>query len=492
MYKYGFLFFVSLWSTGIFAQSRLNGSFDYGVFKTTLGQPYVEAYYSIFGGTFGYSANQDGTYSGELEITLIATVDGQIKWFDKYNLSTGKVAPKDTAVISLLDSRRFSVPEGKFRFDMIIRDKQAPETNFIEYADSIQVYFPNGKPQVSTPVLVNKYQVSREENVFTKSGLDIYPNTTGFFAGEDSVMAFYTELYNTEDFFGEGERFLLFHQLKNYDTGAEVLSSQGLNVLQVKPVCGGVFPISLKNVPPGNYLLEVELRNKLNEPVTKVQRLLQRGGKVNELLVEDLSQVGTDFMAFVENSDSLAEFIRCLNPISPAKEQTFAKNVIRSGDKEMMKKYIVSFWMRRNPAEPQKEWLKYKAQVILAQRLFGAQYLKAYNTDRGRVFLQYGPPNVRSERPNEPFAWPYEIWQYYELYNPISEMRQTNRTFVFWNRNAASNNYELLHSDAIMEQKNDRWEMVLYNRGKGTTDIDQTSPGDFQGGWSRDIFVNPR
>jgi len=50
----------------------------------------------------------------------------------------------------------------------------------------------------------------------------------------------------------------------------------------------------------------------------------------------------------------------------------------------------------------------------------------------------------------------------------------------------------LLHSNAIMEQKNERWEMVLYNRGKGTTDIDQTSPGNQHGGWSRDIFVNPR
>lgn len=492
MLRYYSAFLFSFCVTAAFAQSRLNGSFDYAVFKTTSGQPYVEVYFSIFGGTFGYRPNGDGTHTGELEVTLIATVDGQISWFDKYNLSTGKVAAKDTAGIALLDSRRFGVPEGKFRFDMIIRDRQNPEGNFIEYADSIHVFFPTGKPQISTPVLVNRYGPSKEETVFTKSGLDIYPNTTGFFSGEDSVMTFYVEVYNTDQFFGEEERFVLFYQLKNFETGVEVPNTQNLKVAQSKPVYGGLFPTSLKSVPPGNYLLEVEVRNKNNEPVTKAERLIQRGGKINEVLVEDLSQVGTEFMAFVENTDSLIEFIRCLNPISPAKEQNFAKNVIKSGDKEMMKKYIVSFWTRRNPRDPYKEWLKYKAQVSLAQQLFGTQFLRAYDTDRGRVFLQYGPPHVRAERPNEPFAWPYEIWQYYELYNPITEMRQTNRTFVFWNRNAASNNYELLHSDAIMEQKNDRWEMVLYNRGRGTTDIDQTSPGQFNGGWSRDIFVNPR
>ena len=163
-----------------------------------------------------------------------------------------------------------------------------------------------------------------------------------------------------------------------------------------------------------------------------------------------------------------------------------------SMDKEMMKRYIVSFWQRQNPTDPYKAWMQYKSQLAVAQKLFGTQYLRPYYTDRGRVFLQYGPPNVRSERPNEPFAYPYEIWQYYEMKNPITGIRQTNRRFVFWNREAATNNYELLHSDAIGEQKNERWEMVLYNRGKGTTDIDQTSPGQQSGGQSRDLFNNPR
>ncbi|MCG9910666.1 MAG: GWxTD domain-containing protein [Flavobacteriales bacterium] len=482
-------FFLSL---VMFGQARLNGAFDYGLFKTTEGQAYVEAYISIFGGTFAYSKNANGTYSGELEIALVASSDGKLQWYDKYKLNTGEIAASDTGFATLLDTKRFGVPEGTFRLDLVITDLKSNTPNFIEYADSITVSFSDDKPQISTPVLVNRYSPTKAENVFSKAGIDIIPNTTGFFAGEDSVMAFYAEVYQTAKYFGEGERFVVSYHLKSYESGNKVPGTESIAVAQVKPVYGALFPISLKNVPPGNYSLVFEVRNKLNEPVTRVERVFQRGGKVNMTVIEDLSTVGTDFMARVENTDSLIEFIRCLDPISMSQEQNFAKNVIKNGDKELMKKYIVSFWLRRNPNDAYKAWMNYKAQVSMAQKLFGTQYLRAYNTDRGRVFLQYGPPNVRAERPNEPFAYPYEIWQYYELYNPISQMRQTNRMFVFWNRNAATNNYELLHSNAIMEQKNERWEMVLYNRGKGTTDIDQTSPGNQHGGWSRDIFVNPR
>lgn len=476
----------------LFSQVRLNGAFDYGLFKTDEGQAYIETYMSVFGGTFAYKQNPNGTFSGELEITIVASVDGKIDWYDKYKLNTGEIAAADTAFVSLMDGKRFAVKQGKFRLDLLITDLYAATPNFVEYADSIIVDLPSDKPLISTPVLVKKFTQTVVENAFSKSGYDIIPNNTGYYEGEDSLMAFYAEVYNTQTMFGEDGKYALKYYVKSYDTDVVIEGTEGISVARVKPVHAALFPISLKNLAPGNYKLVFEVRNKNNEVVTSVERVFQRGGVVNYTKVEDLSSVGTDFMALVENMDTLTEYIRCLAPISMSREQDFARNVLKNSDKELMKKYIVSFWMRRNPSDPKREWLKYKAQLAVAQELFGTQYLRAYQTDRGRVFLQYGPPNVRAERPNEPFAYPYEIWQYYELYNPISQMRQTNRQFVFWNRNAASNNYELLHSNAIMEQKNERWEMVLYNRGKGTTDIDQVSPGEQQGGMSRDIFNNPR
>lgn len=476
-------------------QERLNGSFDYALFKMADGTPYIETYLKIFGGTYQFKPNANGTLSGSLEIVMVASSDsGKIDWSDRYKLNTGEVQPKDTAVTSLLDSKRFAVKEGKFRLDLRITDLNAPVPSMVEYSDSITVLPGNGsaKPMVSTPVLLDRYSPTQVENVFSKSGYDIIPNTTGFYEGEANDMAFYAEVYGTPAFFGEGERFVVRYRLKNFQTQLTVPGTEGVVVSAVQPVYAAVFPVNLKQVGPGSYSVVMEVRNKKDSLITSTERVFQKGSRANLTTIEDLSSVGTDFMTLVENEDSLREYIRCLNPISPRLEQDFARNVLKGGDKEMMKRYIVSFWMRQAPENPQKAWLQYKAQVNLAQELFGTQYLRPYQTDRGRVFLQYGPPNVRTERPNEPLAYPYEIWQYYEIYNPITQMKQTNRRFVFWNPDGASNVYELLHSDALSETRNDRWEMVLYNRAGGSSDIDQTSPGRQNGGMSRDLFNNPR
>jgi len=40
---------------------------------------------------------------------------------------------------------------------------------------------------------------------------------------------------------------------------------------------------------------------------------------------------------------------------------------------------------------------------------------KVMKTDRGRVYLKYGPPNIISRKLYEPSSYPYEIWHYYVL-----------------------------------------------------------------------------
>jgi len=475
------------------AQRKLKGVFDYALFKTEDNMPYMEAYLKISAGSFVYKPNANGTYSGNIEITIAASSqETKLDWYDKYSLSTGEISVGDTANITIMDGKRFAAKEGKFRIDLVMRDLNSPNSGAIEYADSINISFASDKPVIAKPVFIEKFYKTTSENSFSKSGFDLIPNATGYYDGEDSVMTFYAEIYGTSEYFGKGERFVVKYHIKNNETGVTVDGTEGIKASPVQNVFASLFPVNIKNVGPGEFALVIEVRNKSNELISSTERVFQRGGKINYRAIEDLSTVGTEFMALVESRDSLIEFIRCINPISKNQEQTFSKNVIKGGDKEMMKKYIVSFWLRKDPINPEKAWMKYKAQVALVQKMFGTQYLRAYDTDRGRVFLQYGPPNVRSERPNEPFAYPYEIWQYNELFNPITERRQTNRRFVFWNRESATNNYELLHSDATFEQKNERWEMVLYGRGKGTTDIDQVSPGNGNGGQSRDLFNSPR
>ena len=93
------------------------------------------------------------------------------------------------------------------------------------------------------------------------------------------------------------------------------------------------------------------------------------------------------------------------------------------------------------------------------------------------------------ESPNEPGAYPYEIWHYYEVAN------QHNKRFVFMSKDSAANDYQLIHSDVVGEINNPRWQLEIYSRiyGQGYDQgVDQT---EYEKGWGShagDLYNNPR
>ena len=81
-----------------------------------------------------------------------------------------------------------------------------------------------------------------------------------------------------------------------------------------------------------------------------------------------------------------------------------------------------------------------------------------WRTDRGRVYLQYGPPNVRAMRHNEADYFPFEIWHYYETNDKLHDRR-----FLFYSTDLTMD-MELLHSDVPNEVKNHQWKEMVRSR----------------------------
>ena len=111
---------------------------------------------------------------------------------------------------------------------------------------------------------------------------------------------------------------------------------------------------------------------------------------------------------------------------------------------------------------------------------------KGYQSDRGRVYLQYGPPNAVAESYHEPNAYPYEIWHYYELKG------QRNKKFVFYCRELATNDFELIHSDAVGELSDYQWQFVIHERGDAPYSIDQQEYQNHWGSKINDYYNTPR
>ena len=138
-----------------------------------------------------------------------------------------------------------------------------------------------------------------------------------------------------------------------------------------------------------------------------------------------------------------------------SKENTYARNQLKTDNIILMKKFFYSFWYGVNNVDPEGEWKKYKAAVYTVNKNYSSQILRGYETDRGRIFLKYGPPNSVRKRNHSPGTYPYEIWHYYSLPN------QGNKRVVFYNPHLVGESYELVHTDIMGEISNPNWESLL-------------------------------
>jgi len=192
------------------------------------------------------------------------------------------------------------------------------------------------------------------------------------------------------------------------------------------------------------------------------------------------------FAFSVHNLDSIKDFIACTRPIANRDEISTSKNVLASKDLLLCQKFFLGFWLKRSGTAPGKAWSDYKAKVDEVNDMFSTSIQKGYATDRGRVYLQYGKPDARNTFEQDAGTYPYEIWQYYKLHN------RTNRRFIFYNRELATNRWVLLHSDAIGERQEPNWQMVLQQRSEFNNNTDVQQGRDYFGNRINENFSTPR
>jgi len=166
-------------------------------------------------------------------------------------------------------------------------------------------------------------------------------------------------------------------------------------------------------------------------------------------------------------------------------EILFIDQNLKTADLKLLQQFFLSFWEQRNPTYPSSAWLAYKLEVQKVQNSFGTKFRKGYDTDRGRVYLEYGPPNVRSTAYTEPNTYPYEIWHYYTLKS------QRNKKFVFYTEDLVTNDFSLLHSDATGEVSYPQWQVFLRNKISPAVDIQNTDVESVWGDQSNDFWTLP-
>ncbi|MFZ4785958.1 MAG: GWxTD domain-containing protein [Flavobacteriales bacterium] len=459
----GLLTFLALF-LGVSNVFGFRAYFDYRVFHNPGQGPYIEFMTSFEGATFALApaASDASKFQSAVELTLVVSQNAEVKDFRKVMVDGPLVAANQPADFFSLE--RFALPNGRYTLEIEIRDTNDPAADVEKLVQQITIDNPNNLPFISDIEFISAYSKTEEENAFSKSGYDILPYMSSYFPSSVPNIVFYAEVYHSTIYPGKDEAFIIVTTVTDM-VGVEIPDTKRIKRVTGKDAIPLILTTDISKVPSGEYKLRVEAFDKNNTSFMVRERKFSRS-LIQEIPLSEqkvsAETINASFASLYTNRDSLVMVLQSHLPISKAQERNTIDNVVPTADLVTLQGFFYTFWYRRNPENPEKAWKDYEKQVKDVQEFFGTRIKKGWQTDRGRVYLQYGAPNTRVTRPNDPDYWPFEIWHYYETNDGLHDRR-----FLFVNTTLAQD-YELLHSDVPQETKNQDWPNLVRSRTMNT------------------------
>jgi len=461
---------------------------NYTIFNLPEKGPYIETYLSVSGSSVIYQMKEPGKFQGTIEVTFVFRQQDEIKEFDKYQLLSPEVSDTASIDFNFLDQQRYFIPEGDYDMEIIISDVNAGKKPF-NAIQPVSIKFEMEAMCFSGIQLVENVTYSDKQNILTKGGYDLVPMVYNFYPESFTKLIYYTEIYNSDKIIGLGEKFLVTSQIRSFETSNPMKDFVSYKRMDTKPVVPILNEYDISKLPSGNYELVIEARDKKNELIASNVLFFQRSNPNIQFNMADLAaiDINATFANRITSLDTLREYVQCLAPIATEIEKTFIYRQSKDADLITNQQFFYNFWTTRDLYNPELAWKNYYDLVVIVNSAYKTQIQKGYETDRGRVYLKYGPPNIISESYNEPSSYPFEIWHYYEL-----GTNQRNKKFVFYTTDLITNNFKLLHSDAIGEISNYKWQVFLNSRWYDPYNIDEGQVPNIYGSEADDYWLNPR
>ena len=470
--------------------------FNLGVFSTPNHNPFIETNLTIQGNSL-FAKEVESKLQNSVNIRFTVFKDSTIIKANKYNLN-GPLFNENANSPVFIDNQRYALPNGNYVLEIILTDNYNTSQKPRSIRQNVKLNYNATTIQCSSIQALESYKKSFIPGPLTKSGYDMIPYTINYFPETSKDLSFYFETYNTDTVFGKGKPFVYYYYLENSENFTK-LNDYGSFKKQISAKVNPLLAkINISNLNTGNYNLVIGIKDENNILHLETKYFFQRLNRsIDVIAIQKYNETKTigEFFGNCNNSDTLKMFVECLWPIADGldKERTINQSIKK--DPTLMKNFIIDFWQRRaaDTANPLKMWSTYYKSVQEAMALFKCGKQPGYYTERGRVYLQYGKPNQRSEQNMESNTYPYEIWQYYKLTDAVNARSFTNRKFVFVSKMLGDDCYNLVHSDTPGEINNDRWRYEVTRRNaNGLSNPDNNNPTGTETNQFNEIYNNPR
>jgi GWxTD domain-containing protein len=420
---------------------------DLSAFKYDKDMSYVELYYSFSRAGLTYTAD-NGSYSAAVIVHTIIRRDDEEQ---NPVIKTWRVpvTVSDTNNLSdntLIGRVNYLLEQGKYRFAVISRDEAHPRiSDSLELPYEVRDFGTRALRFSDLELASSIKKVEADPtNIFYKNTLEVIPNPPLLYGKPLPNLMYYAELYNTDE-----PVFLVKTELvSSYGRTMSSKLQQRTGKLESRVEVGTV---NLARFPSGVYTLILsygDTTKKFMQSQSKAFYVFNPDVPFDSLEAATIADlIAAEFTAMGE--DELNENFDMARYIVTKSEKDIWGSLSGS---ESKRKFLTKFWRDRDmdQSTPFNEfYAEYKQRVLICDEQFRTAYRKGWRSDRGRVYILYGPPDYVERKSNESDMKPHEIWRYDYIEGGVE--------FIFVDR-SGFNNFELVHSTKRNEVNNPDWE----------------------------------
>ncbi|MCL4304538.1 GWxTD domain-containing protein [bacterium] len=296
-------------------------------------------------------------------------------------------------------------------------------------------------------------------SAFYRTGLHFVPNPSGFYGRELPMLYYYLECYGLSADANFADSLTITRRVLFAESGepAKQPAVRRLKKPGTSAVITDGFPAY--TLRTGTYQLEIVV-SEPGMPDRKAKR------KFYVYRPEDLA-VGRDAQLDPEmQSLLLASSGNILDRIDPDSAITLMKYLltrqddkrVRNMDAEGKRAFLIDFWKNREPSDAEAP-NRYFARVAEANRRYSFLQNEGWRTDRGRVLIMYGEPDVIDRRYAEAQVPDHEIWHFDRIEGGVY--------FVFFDRSGFGD-LDLVHSTKRGEIYNPNWMQNIPDKNTST------------------------
>ncbi|MEO0093407.1 MAG: GWxTD domain-containing protein [candidate division WOR-3 bacterium] len=428
-FRVSFLFGFGLFLIYQFGYSL---ALDYASFRYAKNLNLVELYYSVPYRDLIYQIINDTILAMvrvDYSIHSLTSPDSAAdSTFFRFALASFKEA--EARDLTMVDQRNFYARPGQYRINFTVscfKDTSAfsplarigfysDTLTIIDYSDSLALSDIELAAQITTDTI--------SQGKFNKGGLTVVPNPTGQFGLAYDQINVYLEVYNMEPDtlpFEITYAILDSNRMPLKIFPAEKRKKDG-------PSVSLTFAIPTKGLNPGPYFLFIRLRD------LTTQKEVNRSKRFS--IAYPTGQKATNWLPMNATTRRYYEMIQFL---ATEKERRQFKKL--SGLAK--EKFLQQFWARHNFSE-------FLSRIQYVDFHFALGQKPGHETDRGRIYIKYGPPDEIEDLPMTEYSNPQQKWRYHK----------TGLVFIFIDL-YGNGNFLLIYSNSPNETNHPDWKKYV-------------------------------